>query len=104
MWNQFLAWPKLHSNSFLLLQVWKGERKQAAITRLAMSTASKVTLAVTTLGAIGIVVSVHYGQKAERAVSLIPFLLSSGFSQLLGNACRCYSRYGATEAEEGAPA
>ena len=35
-----------------------------------MSTASKVTLALTTLGAIGIVISVHYGQKTERAVCL----------------------------------
>lgn len=33
-----------------------------------MSTASKVTLAITTLGAIGVVVSVHYGQRAERTV------------------------------------
>ena len=33
-----------------------------------MSTASKVTLALTTLGAISIVISVQYGQKAERAV------------------------------------
>ena len=29
--------------------------------------------------------------------------LSYCFSPLLGNACRCYSGYGATEAEEGAP-
>lgn len=33
-----------------------------------MSTASKITLAATTLGAIGIVISVHYAQQAERAV------------------------------------
>ncbi|KIW02193.1 uncharacterized protein PV09_06350 [Verruconis gallopava] len=32
-----------------------------------MSTASKVTLALTSIGAIGIIVGVHYGQKAERA-------------------------------------
>jgi protein PET117 len=44
-----------------------------------MSTASKATLALTALGAIGIVISVHYGQKAERAVR-IP---KSFFSMLL---------------------
>ena len=33
-----------------------------------MSTASKITLASTTLGAISIVFLVHYGQKAEQAV------------------------------------
>ena len=33
-----------------------------------MSTASKVTLAATSLVTIGIIISVHYGQKAERAV------------------------------------
>ncbi|KAF2401787.1 hypothetical protein EJ06DRAFT_555435 [Trichodelitschia bisporula] len=32
-----------------------------------MSAASKITLAVTSLSAIAIVFSVHYGQKAERA-------------------------------------
>jgi protein PET117 len=55
---------------FFSFAFWKGRSRQALYV-LAMSTASKVTLAVTTLGAIGIVVSVHYGQKAERAVSLI---------------------------------
>lgn len=33
-----------------------------------MSTAAKVTLATTTLSAIGIVVFVHYQQKADQAV------------------------------------
>ncbi|KAF2839392.1 hypothetical protein M501DRAFT_1004000 [Patellaria atrata CBS 101060] len=32
-----------------------------------MSTASKFTLATTALGAIGIVIFVHYGQKTEKA-------------------------------------
>ncbi|KAF2228615.1 hypothetical protein EV356DRAFT_457408 [Viridothelium virens] len=32
-----------------------------------MSQAAKLTLAGTTLGAIGIVIFVHYGQQAERA-------------------------------------
>lgn len=34
-----------------------------------MSTASKLTLAGTTLGAIGIVIFVHYAQVAEKDVS-----------------------------------
>lgn len=34
----------------------------------AMSRASKLTLAATSLGAIGIVVFVHYSQRAEKAV------------------------------------
>lgn len=34
-----------------------------------MSTASKLTLAGTTLGAIGIVIFVHYAQTAEKDVS-----------------------------------
>ena len=33
-----------------------------------MSRASKLTLAATSLGAIGIVVFVHYSQRAEKAV------------------------------------
>lgn len=33
-----------------------------------MSTASKLTLAGTTLGALGIVLGVHFQQKAEQAV------------------------------------
>lgn len=41
-----------------------------------MSTASKVTLGLTTLGAIGIVFAVHYGQRAEKAVS--PYLRGPG--------------------------
>jgi len=32
-----------------------------------MSAASKVTLAITSIGTIGIILGVHYGQKAERA-------------------------------------
>lgn len=36
-----------------------------------MSTASKVTLGMTALSTIGIVVFVHYGQKAEQAVRVI---------------------------------
>jgi hypothetical protein len=33
-----------------------------------MSRASKLTLATTSLGAIGIVIFVHYSQRAEKAV------------------------------------
>jgi hypothetical protein len=33
-----------------------------------MSTASKITLATTTLSAVGIITFVHYGQKAEQSV------------------------------------
>lgn len=35
-----------------------------------MSRAAKLTLATTSLGAIAILVSVHYGQRAEKAVYL----------------------------------
>jgi hypothetical protein len=34
-----------------------------------MSRASQITLATTCLGAIGIVIAVHYGQVTEKAVS-----------------------------------
>jgi protein PET117 len=34
-----------------------------------MSTKAKLTLAATSLGAIGIIVFVHHGQKVEKAVS-----------------------------------
>jgi hypothetical protein len=36
---------------------------------LTMSTKAKLTLAATSLGAIGIIVFVHHGQKVEKAVS-----------------------------------
>ena len=36
-----------------------------------MSRASKLTLAGTSLGAIGIVVLVHYQQQSEKAVSIL---------------------------------
>jgi len=45
----------------------------------AMSTASKATLALTTLGALSIVIAVHYGQKAERAVRTPGSFLSKLF-------------------------
>ena len=35
-----------------------------------MSTAAKLTLASTTVGALGIVLFVHYQQKADQAVSI----------------------------------
>ena len=38
--------------------------------RTKMSTAAKVTLASTTLGAVGIVALVHYQQQAEKTVSI----------------------------------
>ena len=40
-----------------------------------MSGTAKTTLASTALGAIGIVVFVHFQQRAEKAVSLQAFLL-----------------------------
>ena len=60
-----------------------------------MSRASKLTLAGTSLSAIGIVVLVHYQQRAEKAVS-IPFydalsrVIFSSVNGLrsTGNACR----------------
>lgn len=42
-----------------------------------MSTKAKLTLAATSLGAIGIIVFVHHGQKVEKAVS--HFIFSSTF-------------------------
>ena len=36
-----------------------------------MSTASKLTLAATSLGAVGIVIFVHYAQRAEKTVHII---------------------------------
>lgn len=68
-----------------------------------MSTASKVTLALTILGAIGIVVSVHYGQRAERAVCLRVNSFENLIWPSLGNARRRYSRYGAAETKKRAP-
>lgn len=65
-----------------------------------MSTASKVTLALTTLGAIGIVISVHYGQKAERAVRTPGTSFSTQLT-LLGNARRRHSGRGAAEDTKG---
>jgi len=47
-----------------------------------MSAASKATLAFTSLSAIAIIVSVHYGQKAERAVCN-PIALRSGHADVL---------------------
>lgn len=37
-----------------------------------MSRAAKITLACTSTSAVGIVILVHYQQKAEKAVSLLP--------------------------------
>lgn len=60
-----------------------------------MSRASKLTLAGTSLSAIGIVVLVHYQQRAEKAVSLSFYdtLSRAIFSSInglhsTGNACR----------------
>jgi hypothetical protein len=39
------------------------------LSTLTMSTKAKLTLAATSLGAIGIIVFVHHGQKVEKAVS-----------------------------------
>ena len=59
-----------------------------------MSRAAKLTLAGTSLGAIGIIVLVHYQQNAEKAVSLPSFY--NGLSTVIalinglrytGNAC-----------------
>lgn len=65
-----------------------------------MSRAAKLTLAGTSLGAIGIVVLVHYQQNAEKAVSLPSFY--NGLSMVTalidglhftGNACWGDTRY-----------
>jgi protein PET117 len=42
-----------------------------------MSRASKLTLAGTSLGAIGIVVLVHYQQQSEKAVSIVEVQIES---------------------------
>ncbi len=69
-----------------------------------MSTASKVTLAGTALGAVGVVVFVHYGQKIEQAVCLafIPNLLYR--LTVAGHACWGRARHGTTTLEKGTPA
>ena len=69
-----------------------------------MSRAAKLTLAGTSLGAAGVIVFVHYAQKAEKAVSLRPhhqfihqkFRTNRGIP---GNACRRDPRYGAAAAK-----
>ncbi len=40
-----------------------------------MSRASKLTLAATSLGAVGILISVHYAQKAEQAVCSLDLVI-----------------------------
>ena len=54
-----------------------------------MSTAAKLTLATTTVGAIGIVIFVHWQQKADQAVRLAKFpsvLCSSSANDVRGAA------------------
>jgi len=73
-----------------------------ATTIYTMSTKAKLTLAATSLGAIGIIIFVHHGQKVEKAVSLSIFL--STFLVLnsrTGYARRCHSRHGAATHKEG---
>lgn len=68
-----------------------------------MSTKAKLTLAATSLGAIGIIIFVHHGQKVEKAVSRSIF--PSTFLVLncrTGNARRRHSRHGAATHKEGA--
>ncbi len=69
-----------------------------------MSTASKVTLAGTALGTVGIVVFVHYGQKIEKAVCLtfIPNLMYRLTGA--GHACWSRARHGTTTHKKGTPA
>ena len=56
-----------------------------------MSTKAKLTLAATSLGALGIIIFVHHGQKVEKAVCLARSV-SSGITLTseLGNARRCH--------------
>jgi len=67
-----------------------------------MSTASKLTLAGTTFGAIGVVIFVHWAQKSEQSVSL-PYL---GRAIRIYNlpsaddACRCVTGYGKAEGQK----
>ena len=49
-------------------QIYRDLQSTTTILTHAMSTASKLTLAGTTLGALGIVLGVHFQQKAEQAV------------------------------------
>ena len=56
-----------------------------------MSTKAKLTLAATSLGALGIIIFVHHGQKVEKAVCLARSVSSEiTLTSELGNARRCH--------------
>jgi hypothetical protein len=76
-----------------------------------MSRAAKLTLASTSCMAIGIVVFVHYAQRAEKAVSYsstftetpdFPPVYVYADRNILGDARRGHQRYGAAENQERA--
>ena len=69
-----------------------------------MSTASKITLATTSLAAIGIVVFVHYGQHAEKAVCLLSgdSWISFSLTTILGYARWSNTGYGTAKDKKGA--
>lgn len=67
------------------------------VLELAMSAAAKLTLATTTLSALGIVVFVHQQQKADKAVCFQLIFLTSHYLLLImatGNAPRRHPRHG----------
>ena len=55
-----------------------------------MSTKAKLTLAATSLGALGIIIFVHHGQKVEKAVCLARSVSEIILTSELGNARRCH--------------
>lgn len=59
--------PKLHPAKSLSTESTRTAAPFSSGTTI-MSRASKLTLAATSLGAIGIVIFVHYSQRAEKAV------------------------------------
>lgn len=62
-----------------------------------MSTRARLTLATTTLGAIGIVIFVHRQQTLDKAVcfQLLEVSILAPTELSTGHASRCYPRYGA---------
>ena len=63
------SWPKLPSSKFEHQAHSQFKHARASdIPAAIMSRASKLTLAATSLGAVGIVIFVHYSQRAEKTV------------------------------------
>lgn len=52
-----------------------------------MSTKAKLTLAATSLGAIGIIIFVHHGQKVEKAVCYTQISSNKYISNKSGRQC-----------------